>query len=165
MSLLMPTKREARSAVSRAERLAGRFTMPFGLERRILFFSLVVLTAGLSCRMMFAILAANGMTAIEWMILGLFTITFSWLVISFWSGVAGFVCHVLGLDPLSLRRRIKAQDVIRRPLTSQTAVVMPVYNEDPERVLAGLEATYRSLMETGQGQAFHFFILSDTRNE
>ncbi len=139
--------------------------MPFSLERRILFFTLVALTAGLSCRMMFEILVANGMTVIELMILTLFTITFSWLVFSFWSAVAGFVCHILGIDPLSLRRRIKAKDIIRRPLTSQTAVVMPVYNEDPRRVLAGLEATYRSLMETGEGKSFHFFLLSDTRKE
>jgi len=137
--------------------------MPFGLERRILFFTLVILTASASARMMFDILVANGMTIVECMILGLFTITFSWLVISFWSAVAGFVCHVFGIDPLSLRRRIKADSVMKTSLTSQTAVVMPVYNEDPERVLAGLEATYRSLMETGQGKAFHFFLLSDTR--
>jgi membrane glycosyltransferase len=165
MSLLTPNNIEARPAVSAADRRSGRFSMPFGLERRILFFALVVLSAGASARMMFDILVANGMTIVEWMILGLFTITFSWLVISFWSAVAGFVCHIFGLDPLSLRRRIKAKDVVRRRLKAHTAVVMPVYNEDPERVLAGLEATYRSLMETGEGMAFHFFLLSDTRKE
>ncbi|MEX0582092.1 MAG: glucans biosynthesis glucosyltransferase MdoH [Sneathiella sp.] len=165
MSLLMPNNLKARPTASITEERRSRFSMPFGLERRILFFTLVALTAGLSCSMMFDILVANGMTVIELMILILFTITFSWLVISFWSAVAGFVCHVLGLDPLSLRRRIKAKDIVNHPLTSQTAVVMPVYNEDPDRVLAGLEATYRSLMETGEGKSFHFFLLSDTRKE
>ena len=165
MSLLMPNNLKTRQVTSAADRRSGRFSMPFGLERRILFFTLVTLTAGLSCRMMFDILVANGMTMVELMILVLFTLTFSWLVFSFWSAVAGFACHVLGLDPLSLRRSIKAKDVVRRPLTSQTAVVMPVYNEDPDRVLAGLEATYRSLMETGESKSFHFFLLSDTRKE
>ncbi|WP_373084819.1 glucans biosynthesis glucosyltransferase MdoH [Sneathiella sp.] len=161
----MPNDLKTQDAASTTDRRKDRFSMPFSLERRILFFTLVALTAGLSCRMMFEILVANGMTVIELMILTLFTITFSWLVFSFWSAVAGFVCHILGIDPLSLRRRIKAKDIIRRPLTSQTAVVMPVYNEDPRRVLAGLEATYRSLMETGEGKSFHFFLLSDTRKE
>jgi len=165
MSLLTPNNLETRPAASAADRRSGRFSMPFGLERRILFFTLVVLSAGASARMMFDILVANGMTIVEWMILGLFTITFSWLVISFWSAAAGFLCHIFGIDPLSLRRRIKARDVVKRRLEGQTAVVMPVYNEDPERVLAGLEATYRSLMETGEGKAFHFFLLSDTRKE
>lgn len=165
MSLAMPNDLKTQDAASTTDRRKDRFSMPFSLERRILFFTLVALTAGLSCRMMFEILVANGMTVIELMILTLFTITFSWLVFSFWSAVAGFVCHILGIDPLSLRRRIKAKDIVRRPLTSQTAVVMPVYNEDPRRVLAGLEATYRSLMETGEGKSFHFFLLSDTRKE
>ena len=42
---------------------------------------------------------------------------------------------------------------------------MPVYNEDPTRVFAGLEATWRSLQRTGEENERHFdlFILSDTR--
>lgn len=165
MSRLMPDKLKMRRAAATAERRRGRFSTPLSWERRLVFFALVVLTAGLACDMMFDILVANGMTKVELMILGLFTITFSWLVISFWSAVAGFLCHVFNLDPLSLRRRIRAEDLDNRPLTSRTAVVMPVYNEDPERVLAGLEATYRSIMATGEGKAFHFFLLSDTRND
>ena len=165
MSLLMPNKRKNTSIASTGDTQGDRFSIPFGLERRILFFTLVVLTAGLSCRMMFDILVANGMTLIELMILVLFTITFSWLVISFWSAVMGFICHLLKIDPLSLRRRINAKGLIEHSLTTQTAIVMPVYNEDPERVFAGLEATYRSLMETGKGEHFHFFLLSDTRDE
>ena len=39
---------------------------------------------------------------------------------------------------------------------------MPVYNEDPIAVLAGLEATFHSLMKTREGTNFDFFILSDT---
>src|SRR5207249_5991103 len=45
---------------------------------------------------------------------------------------------------------------------ARTAVVMPVYNEDPARVFAGLFASYRSLERTGWLEHFDFFILSDT---
>ena len=69
MSLLMPNKRKNTSIASTGDTQGDRFSIPFGLERRILFFTLVVLTAGLSCRMMFDILVANGMTLIELMIL------------------------------------------------------------------------------------------------
>jgi membrane glycosyltransferase len=41
---------------------------------------------------------------------------------------------------------------------------MPVYNEDPHDVFAGVRAIYESLQATGQGQAFDFFVLSDTTN-
>ena len=41
-------------------------------------------------------------------------------------------------------------------------MVVPVYNEDPVRVFAGLKATYESLEQTGFLPFFEFFILSDT---
>jgi membrane glycosyltransferase len=45
-----------------------------------------------------------------------------------------------------------------------TAVIVPVFNEDPVRVFAGLKATYESLEQTGFLPFFEFFILSDTTN-
>ena len=39
---------------------------------------------------------------------------------------------------------------------------MPTYNEDPHRLMAGLQAIYESVRDTGQGRAFDFFMLSDT---
>jgi len=40
--------------------------------------------------------------------------------------------------------------------------VVPVYNEDPVGVFAGLKATFESLEKTGLLPFFEFFILSDT---
>ncbi len=42
---------------------------------------------------------------------------------------------------------------------------MPTYNEDPRRLLAGLQAIYESVAATGQLDRFDFFVLSDTRRE
>jgi membrane glycosyltransferase len=146
-----------------APRLTGKpFRMPLRMTRRIAFFALVLASSGWAFSMMSEILGANGLTKVEAMILALFTITFSWIVISFWSAVTGFVLKLLNIDPMSLRRKISLPK-IRRRLATRTALVMPIYNEDPHRVLAGLEATYRSLMATGEGAAFDVFILSDTR--
>ena len=39
---------------------------------------------------------------------------------------------------------------------------MPICNEDVARVFAGLRATYRSLRDLGQLDAFEFFVLSDS---
>ena len=39
---------------------------------------------------------------------------------------------------------------------------MPIYNESPHRVFAGMRAIYESLQATGHGAAFDFFVLSDT---
>jgi len=43
-----------------------------------------------------------------------------------------------------------------------TAIVMPIYNEDVGRVFQGLRVMYESLQRAGGGEAFDFFILSDT---
>jgi membrane glycosyltransferase len=44
----------------------------------------------------------------------------------------------------------------------RTAIVVPIHNEDPARVVNGVEATCRSLLATGEGAAFDLFLLSDS---
>ena len=91
----------------------------------------------------------------------IFVVMFAWIAISFWSGFFGFVLGVLRLHPMTLRRAGPADGPIPE-LRERTAILMPVYNEDPADVFARLEANYRSLEATGRLDAFHFFVLSDT---
>lgn len=49
------------------------------------------------------------------------------------------------------------------PALPRTALVMPIYEEDPERVFAGLLAMRESLAATPGGDAFEIFVLSDSR--
>lgn len=130
--------------------------------RRALFFGAVALTMALGADMMFEILVPNGLTVIESAILILFTVTFGWIAMSFWTAVAGFVLRVAGLDPISLRRRRCSRAQLHTAITTRTAIVMPICDEEPVRVLAGLEASWRSLQETGAGRHFDFYLLSDT---
>src|SRR5690606_30935009 len=48
-------------------------------------------------------------------------------------------------------------------LSTRTALLVPVYNEDPHRTFAGVQAILESVIATGQGACFDAFILSDTR--
>ena len=50
----------------------------------------------------------------------------------------------------------------RPSLTTRTALLMPIYNEAPQRIFAGLQAIYESLDAIGALEHFDFFILSDT---
>ncbi len=95
-------------------------------------------------------------------ILFLFAVTFGWITVAFWTAVIGFVLQLAKLEPISLHRFPPWQQALSAPLTTHTAVVMPVYNEDPAQVLAGLEATFRSLSSAGDITNFDFFLLSDT---
>ncbi len=131
--------------------------------RRYIYVILSVLTAVSGVYIMFDILRANDLTTLEAVILVLFGISFTWLALAFWSGLFGFVLQMLRIDPLSLKS-LKHLQADQSPINCRTAVVMPVYNEDTHRVIAGFEATLRSLEKTGEIAHFDFFLLSDTTN-
>ena len=136
-----------------------------GRARRLLYGALVAATTLAGAAMMLDIMRDGGVTLLELVILALFTATFGWIAMPFWNAVIGCALALLGRDPLSLRRLAVAPppDVDARvPGARRTALVMPVHNEDPARVTAGLAAMLRSLDRAGRGDAFDLFLLSDT---
>jgi membrane glycosyltransferase len=86
---------------------------------------------------------------------------FTWIAGAFWTAVAGFVVKIIGRDTAV----ISSREVAGRALVARTAIVMPIYNEEVERVAAGISAIWTSLMAQSDAAAFDFFILSDTRSE
>lgn len=142
---------------------AERLNAPFSSLRRMVFFLLVALSTLAGANLMMIILQPNGLSGLEFGLLLLFSISFAWIVYSFWSAFLGFLLTLFKLDPLTLKplQSIKNSD---GKIFSRTAVVMPVYNEDTQRVLAGFEANMRSLHATGRSQYFDFFLLSDTQD-
>ncbi|WP_129139052.1 glucans biosynthesis glucosyltransferase MdoH [Modicisalibacter coralii] len=151
---------EAPSSDSRSAGCPGGQGMPLLGLRRLIFFTLSVVTSLQGAYMMFDILRANGLTVLEGTILGLFVFMFAWLTVSFWSGIAGFLVVVFKRDPLTLKRAAPLDETLDPE--RRIALVMPVYNEETSRVIAGLEATCDSLVETGKAAAFDVYLLSDT---
>ena len=137
------------------DRIAVRRTPAAHILRRVTMATLVLGTVTALMAVLADVLLAKGLTAIEGVILGLVCITLVPISLSFWAAVIGFSIRVTGRH-LVLRRTHAT------PLTARTAIVMPVYFEDPSDVMARLDATYRSLTATGQMSAFDIFILSDT---
>lgn len=135
--------------------------LPFATLRGIVFLGLSLITVVAGVWMMFEILSANSLLPLEMVLLVLFAITFGWIATAFWSAVCGFILQMIQRDPLTLKK-LDPDRYRRQPITTRTAVVMPVYNEDTQRVIAGFEATLRSLEETGELQHFDFYLLSDT---
>jgi membrane glycosyltransferase len=109
---------------------------------------------------MYLVFAGNGVTVLAIVMLALFLALFAWIALSFTSALAGF-CSLLARGG---RRLGTGPDAPLPGLTSRTALLMPTYNEDPVRVMAGLQAIWESLRDTGAGDAFDVFILSDTTN-
>ena len=140
---------------------AGRMRLPLMQQRRWLFFGLVAATTLTGIGMMLEIVRDHGITVLEILILALFAVTFGWIAVAFWNAVVGFGLTVLRRHPLSLRAAVGLGSVASA-LTIRTALVMPVHNEDPARVMGGLAAMLRSLSRTGQADRFDVFLLSDT---
>ncbi|MCK8128352.1 glucans biosynthesis glucosyltransferase MdoH [Pseudoalteromonas sp. S1610] len=138
--------------------------MPFKTLRVWLFAIAAIGLSGYGISIMFEILNSNGMTLLEYALLALFSITFAWIVTAFCSGCIGFILQLFRIDPLTLRR-IKPVSINNEALSQQkTAVVMPIYNEDTHRVIAGFEVSLQSLKATGQLKHFDFYLLSDTQD-
>ncbi len=100
-------------------------------------------------------------TVLLWL---LFVVLFLWVAQGFWTATIGLL-HMLRRSPTSIVP-LQPEEVprVEPGKLPRTAVVMPVYNEDPVRVFAGVEAMIRSVHQTGYGEAFDWFILSDTRD-
>jgi membrane glycosyltransferase len=126
--------------------------------RRTLFFGLTFLTSAGATALLLDVLEANGIKKIEIVGLVLFFGLFTWIAGALWTAIAGFAMRLAGRDPVG----IDMQSLAGRTLTTRTAVVMPIYNEDPIRVGAGLTATWSSLLHESEQGAFDLFILSDT---
>ena len=94
----------------------------------------------------------------------LFAILFAWIALSFSIATLGLFVALAGLYRNRKHTEVK---VNREPHGAdqnqhRTAVLMPVYNESPESVFAGVKAMVESLSETGRADEFDFFILSDS---
>jgi membrane glycosyltransferase len=110
---------------------------------------------------MFVMAKTNGLNALKTAIFVLFIVLLIPITLSFWTATIGFAIRWWGGGTLGMKRRLVGP---ARPNAEwpRTAVVVPVYNEDPIGVFAGLKATYESLEQTGFLPFFEFFILSDT---
>jgi membrane glycosyltransferase len=85
-----------------------------------------------------------------------------WFGICVGNGLAGFAIAVLARDPAryALPAMASFQDA---PITKRTALAVTVRNEDISAVLQGLRALLDAIEETGWGDQFAGFILSDTQ--
>ncbi|WP_197455826.1 glucans biosynthesis glucosyltransferase MdoH [Stieleria neptunia] len=109
---------------------------------------------------------SSGINLFEAFSAAIFALLFGWIAFSFVLATLGF---------LSLHGRRRASTKLTLPNASsldpdkkedaqslRTAVLMPVYNEAPERVIAGIEAMIGDLRTYDATDQFDFYLLSDT---
>ncbi len=127
------------------------------LVRRVIFWLLVAVSAVFAAYLMSEVMAANGLSPVRLAVLILFTASFTWLIVSFWTAILGFVIRLFSSGRVSLAQAAHVR------LKERTAIIMPIYNEDTERVGAGLDVVLAGMARTEWVQNFDLFVLSDTR--
>jgi membrane glycosyltransferase len=127
-------------------------------RRTIVFTATLALAAGASYEM-YQVLNVSRMTGLQVALLVVFTINFVWIALPFVNALVGFFARWRGLGVSGITLPPPQQVP---PLTTRTALLMPIYNEAPQRVFAGLQAMYESLASLDVLDHFDIFILSDT---
>lgn len=91
-----------------------------------------------------------------------FAIAAPWMVLGVWNSCLGFwLLHVCSDGLTCVAPFLEARNS-NAPLTYSTAIIMTLRHEDPGRAFARLRAVMESLLATGHGAHFSFFVLSDS---
>ncbi len=145
-------------------------TTPTGLQqlttlthRRWLVAALNIVTCIALLASLAYVLGADGWTVVDAITLLAATIGLPWTVLGFWNALIGlWLLHGVR-DPLGRVAPYAAPS--SEPLRIRTAVLMTLRNEVPTRALHRLRTVKASIDATGEGQAFDWFVLSDTNRD
>ncbi|MGE0053726.1 MAG: glucans biosynthesis glucosyltransferase MdoH [Hyphomicrobium sp.] len=151
--LLMPEQDFSQTIARAAEPRRRGYWVP----RSAIFVGAGVLTAAFASEL-FSILAFGQMTPLQFVFLVLSTIAFGWIALGSLSAALGFLPLFAGEDAATITPRKTS-----RPLVTRTALLFPVYHEDPSRIAGTIEAMASALGRLAPQGAFDIFVLSDTR--
>ncbi len=150
--LPMPRRRVHESRRALHGRPGAWMLLRTGFARTWVLLVTVALSA-YGIREMHSVLLPTSITALQWLFLVLFAINFTWISFAFAQAALGFLG---GLLP-----RLVAPPEQQGELPFRTAVLLPTYNEEPQRIAAALRVMGEGLAKLEPGR-FAIFILSDT---
>jgi membrane glycosyltransferase len=129
--------------------------------RRMVLLGLILVTSLIASGHMADVLPHRGTTALELAVVIVFAILFAWISIGFWEALAGLLTLCRRYDRFAKTPR-EDENVNLENCDALTAILIPIANEEVDRVFAGLRVIYESLAKTGELRHFHFFVLSDS---
>jgi membrane glycosyltransferase len=147
-------------------------------KTRMLLALSTALTALLGTWMFCRVAARDGLGVLGIALAMLFAILLTWVAFSFWVATLGLIIHLrrarqdsdqppTGRQASSLGQAgLEQSGGLSPPSESAdlppTALVMPIYNENPRHVFANIRAMAESLQTRGHERSFGFFVLSDS---
>ena len=108
--------------------------------------------AGYGIFEMLGIVSFSSMTFLQGVLIAFFAVTLTWIAFSAASAITAIVVP---------QPRFPREGSLEG---SRTALLMPIYNEDPARTTASLQAMAEALRELDAAQYFEIVIISDSTN-
>jgi len=146
--------------------------LPTGLQslaeirrRRRIVIALNIITYAALMVAAYQVAAAGGWTTTDVVMLACFVIGTPWAVLGFWNAVIGLWLLHVHRNPLEAVAPFARSGRAPTPLYIRTAILMTLRNEDPDRAIERLRIVKRSVDATGHGEAFSYFLLSDTNDQ
>ncbi len=165
------TERQDFSPTVRTAVDSAVLTTPMGTQsmeelrrRRQIMIALNVITYVLLLWGICRVLAADGWTLVDMVLLVAFAIGSPWTVLGFWNAVVGlWLLHGVR-NPIGEVAPFAGAADADTPLENRTAILMTLRNEDPARAFLRLRTVKDSVDTTAQREQFAYYILSDTNN-
>jgi membrane glycosyltransferase len=156
---LLPARAPQRVRHSAGARDRQQAPLTRGARTRRAAFGLLILATTVWGVATFAeILSTDGLSYLDITHTAIFTILLLWLAQSFWTLAAGaaVLLHRLlrGVPPTPPRSEAGPPP--------RVAVIAPIYNEDTERVFAGVQAMWEDLQGRPGAERIDLFVISDT---
>ena len=119
---------------------------------RILTFGGAITMTAYATYQMVLTVSQGEVTVLQWIIVGLFCITFVWIALAACAAVTGFIFSGHS------KQKIEQTSLAGK----KTVLLMPTYNEDPAQTCATLYSMGQALIEAGLQEQFEIFIISDS---
>ncbi len=131
-------------------------------RRRLLILALITTTVLIAIALMTWTLSAGGLDWIDLAIIGCFAVTLPWGALGFWNAVVGLWIMRTAKDPAARVYAGLAAADDRSPITTRTAILSCIRNEDAATVARNLDRMAEELVAAGVADRFDLHILSDS---
>ncbi|GJM03148.1 MAG: glucans biosynthesis glucosyltransferase H [Rhodomicrobium sp.] len=158
--LSMPVQQGARlSALSMRLSVSQYIAL---ISWRLVMAATTFLLTGLFAYEFYMVLSLKSITPAQIVLLTLCVISFTWVAFGTATSLCGFLASLFGAF-----RRDEMLDIetIPKQLAGRTALLFPIYHENPMRIAATIQAIAEECDGLGFSRNFDFFVLSDTRTE
>jgi membrane glycosyltransferase len=119
---------------------------------RVFVFSLTALLSSYAVWEMHQVIGQGNATALQYVLLFLFGLTFIWIAFAAANALLGFI-----ITKTSSERSPRGL-----ALTTRTAVAMPIHNENTKPVFSSIARMADDLVQSAEASHFDLFVLSDT---